>query len=161
MKEPAFHEILEDLVDAGVDFVLIGGLALNSWGVVRGTKDVDVVVSPDSDNLMRVAEAAVSMGGHVQRAETFASTAFSIAAQLATGERTLIETPKGPLDVVQGLPGVLPFDALRRDAVEVPISRVSVLVCSLAHLREMKRNAGRTRDLADLEDLESAQGPET
>jgi len=39
---------------SGVEFV-VGGLAVNAWGVVRGTKDVDVVVAPDIENLKWVA----------------------------------------------------------------------------------------------------------
>ena len=34
---------------------VVGGLALNAWGVIRGTKDVDIVVSPETENLRRVA----------------------------------------------------------------------------------------------------------
>jgi len=160
MKEAAFDEILESLVDGEVEFILIGGLALNSWGVVRGTKDVDVVAAPTSENLNRLAQVAEGLGGHIEGAEVFASTSFSMATQLASGERVLIQTPKGALDVVQGLPGVLPFEELQRDAVLVVIGQTSVPVCSLPHLRAMKRAAGRTRDLADLEDLDAAHGPD-
>jgi hypothetical protein len=42
--------------------------------------------------------------------------------------------------------------------VEVSILDVTVQVCSLADLRAMKRAAGRTRDLADLEDLDAGHG---
>jgi hypothetical protein len=45
---------------------------------------------------------------------------------------------------------------LRSRASEAEILRVTVAVCSLDDLKTMKRAAGRTRDLADLEDLEAA-----
>jgi hypothetical protein len=45
---------------------------------------------------------------------------------------------------------------LRSRATESEILGVTVAVCSLDDLKAMKRAAGRTRDLADLEDLESA-----
>jgi len=51
VSEPSFDELLRRLVAADVRFVLIGGLAVNAWGVVRGTKDVDIAVDPDPDNL--------------------------------------------------------------------------------------------------------------
>jgi hypothetical protein len=104
LSEPAFDELLRRLAAAQVEFVVVGGLAVNAWGVVRGTKDVDVVVAPEPENLKRVAEVAVAAGGHVHRV-----------------------------------------------AVTVP-------VCSVDDLKAMKRAAGRTRDLADLEDLEAATG---
>lgn len=129
---------------------------MNAWGVVRGTKDVDVVVATDSENLKRVAEVAVASGGHVQQGEALLGSPFSIAAALAGGEQVVIETDLGRLDVVQGLDGVLSFQDLRPRAAEAEILGSKVWVCSREDLKEMKRAAGRTRDLADLEDLEAA-----
>jgi predicted nucleotidyltransferase len=152
---PAFDQLLRRLAEAGVEFVLVGGLAVNAWGVVRGTKDVDIVVAPNPKNLKRIAEVAVKAHGHVQKGEAFLSTPFSIAAELANGERVAIETELGLLDVVQGLDGVPPYAELRASAVETEILGVKVAVCSIEALRQMKRAAGRPRDRVDIEDLDS------
>lgn len=158
MNEPAFDELLRRLAAAQVEFVVVGGLALNAWGVVRGTKDVDVVIATAPENINRVAEVAVTAGGHVQRGEALLGTPFSIAAALADGAQVAIETDLGRLDVVQGLDGVPDFEELRSRAVEAEILGSTVWVCSRDDLRAMKRAAGRTRDLADIEDLDSAGG---
>lgn len=156
MKEPAFDELLRRLAEADVEFVVVGGLALNAWGVVRGTKDVDVVIATDPANIQRVAEVAVAAGGHVQQGEALLGTPFSIAAALAGGEQVAIETDLGRLDVLQGLDGVPSFGELRPAAVEAEILGSTVWVCSREDLKAMKQAAGRTRDLADLEDLDAA-----
>lgn len=156
MTEPAFDQLLRRLTEAGVEFVLIGGLAVNAWGVVRGTKDVDIVVAPDLENLKRVAGVAVAVHGHIQTGESFLSTPPSIAARLASGERAAIETELGQLDVVQGLDGVPTYDALRVRATEADVLGIKVLICSVEDLKAMKQAAGRTRDQADLEDLNAA-----
>jgi tRNA nucleotidyltransferase/poly(A) polymerase len=158
LSEPAFDELLRRLAEADVEFVVVGGLALNAWGVIRGTKDVDVVVAIDPDNVKRIAEVTVAAGGHVQQGEALLGSPFSIAAALATGEQVAIETDLGRLDVVQGLDGVPSFDDLRPRAVEAEILGSKVWVCSREDLRSMKRAAGRTRDLADLEDLDASSG---
>jgi predicted nucleotidyltransferase len=158
LTAPAFDELLRRLSEAGVEFVLVGGLAVNAWGVVRGTKDVDVVVAPDPANLKRVAEVAVAAGGHVQRGEALLGSPPSIATLLATGEQVAIETDLGRLDVVQGLEGVPSYEELRSRASEAEVLGVNVAVCSVEDLRQMKQAAGRTRDLADLEDLDAAGG---
>jgi predicted nucleotidyltransferase len=155
LSEPAFDELLRRLAAADVEFVVVGGLALTAWGVVRGTKDVDVVIATDSDNIKRVAEVAVAAGGHVQRGEALLGTPFSIAAALADGEQVAIETDLGRLDVVQGLNGVPSFEDLRSRAAEAEILGSTVWVCSRDDLRAMKQAAGRTRDLADIEDLDA------
>lgn len=160
MTGPAFDELLRRLVEADVRFVLIGGLAVNAWGVVRGTKDLDIVADRDAGNLNRLAEVAAAAGGRVQTRDMLAGSSFSIAALLAQGERVQIDTPLGALDIVQGLPAVPPYADLFSRASQVEIAGVTISVCSLDDLRAMKRAAGRTRDLADLEDLDIAHEPE-
>jgi hypothetical protein len=156
LTEPAFDELLRRLVAADAQFVVVGGLAVGAWGVVRGTKDVDIVVDPDIENLKRVAEIAVAAGGHVQQGEAFLGTPISIASALESGEQVAIETDLGRLDVIQGLEGVPSYEELRARSSGAEILGVTVAVCSLDDLKTMKRAAGRTRDLADLEDLEAA-----
>ena len=80
MSAPAFDELLRRLSEAGAEFIVIGGLALGARGVVRATKDVDIVVSLDSENLKLVAEVAVAADGHVQRGEALLGSSLSIAA---------------------------------------------------------------------------------
>lgn len=156
MSEPRFDELLRRLASAEAEFVVIGGLAVSAWGVIRGTKDVDIVVSSEPENLKRVAEVAVAAGGHVQQGDAFLGSPMSIASALASGEQVMIDTDLGRLDVVQGFDGVPPYDELRERASRAEILGVAVSVCSLDDLKGMKRAAGRTRDLADLEDLEAA-----
>jgi predicted nucleotidyltransferase len=158
LNEPAFDELLRRLAEAEVEFVVVGGLAVNAWGVVRGTKDVDVVVAPEVENLKRVAAVAVACGGHVQQGEALLGSTIGIASALASGEQVAIETDLGRLDVVQGLEGVPSYSDLRSRAGEAEILGVTVAVCSIQDLKAMKQAAGRTRDLADLEDLDAATG---
>jgi predicted nucleotidyltransferase len=155
LSEPAFDELLRRLADAEVEFVVVGGLALNAWGIVRGTKDVDVVIATDPDNIKRVAEVAVGASGRVHQGEALLGSPFSIASALAGGEQVAIETDLGRLDVVQGLDGVPGFEDLRSRATETEILGSTVWVCSREDLRAMKQAAGRTRDLADIEDLDA------
>lgn len=158
-ESAAFDDVLADLAREQVRFVLIGGFALNAWGVVRGTRDVDIVVDLEADNVARLAELVSRLHGQAHMQEPFLSSSRGIAHAISQGDRVLIETRIGPIDVVQGLPGVPSYGALRARAVDVEIAGVTVAVCALEDLRAMKRAAGRTRDLADLEDLDAAQGP--
>lgn len=160
MTAPTFDQLLARLVHADVHFVVIGGLALGSWGVVRGTKDCDIVPDPAPENLDRLAHLVAELSGHVQLGESLLGSEHSIAALLRSGERALITTQLGDLDVVQGLDGVLAYAELRERAIDVKMASVLIPICSLEHLRAMKRAAGRPRDLVDLDDLDAAQPPE-
>jgi predicted nucleotidyltransferase len=157
LSAPSFDQLLARLVQADVRFVVVGGLALGSWGVVRGTKDCDIVPDSAPENLDTLSRVAVELGGHVQLGESLLGSERSIAALLRSGERALIATRLGDLDVVQGLDGILPYAELRASAIDVEMAGVTIAICALEHLRAMKRAAGRPRDLVDLDDLDAAQ----
>jgi hypothetical protein len=49
-----FGQILADLNDAEVEYVLVGGIAMIRHGVVRATRDIDAVFDPSQENLARI-----------------------------------------------------------------------------------------------------------
>ena len=112
---------------------------------------------PEPENLDRLARIAAELCGHVLLADSLLGSERSIAALLRDGERALIATQLGDLDVVQRLEGVPPYAELRAKAIEVKMANATIAICALQHLRAMKRAAGRPRDLVDLEDLDAAQ----
>lgn len=150
------RELLERLTEAKVRFVLVGGLAVNAWGYLRGTQDVDLVPDPERDNLerldvlLRELDGKVDVGGRLLDSD-------AISTFLRTGDRTLVRTELGEIDVLQGLPQVPRFEELERQAKDVDLDGLAVRVCSLEHLLEMKRASDRPRDQEDLEALEAAQ----
>lgn len=148
--------LLERLIEAEVRFVLVGGLAVGAWGYVRGTKDVDVVPDPATENLERLAGVLGDLDGRVEVGDRLLA-ADAISIFLKTGDRTLVSTELGPVDVLQGLPQVPSFAILDAQATDVDIGGLRVRVCSLDHLLEMKRASERPRDRDDLESLEVAQ----
>jgi predicted nucleotidyltransferase len=152
------QELLERLVHAEVRFVLVGGLAVNAWGYIRGTRDVDIVPDPDPANLARLADLLAKVGGRVEAAGALLPSG-AIATFLRAGDRTLVSTELGEVDVLQGLPQIPTFAQLDRDAQDADIGGISIRVCSLEALREMKRASKRARDRDDLEALEAAHPP--
>lgn len=153
------RELLERLVEAEVRFVLVGGLAVNAWGYLRGTRDVDVVPDPDRENLEKLDSLLRELGGRVDVDGRLLDSA-AIATFLKTGDRTLVMTELGQIDVLQGLPQVPRYDELEEQARDLDLAGLLVRVCSLEHLLEMKRASDRPRDRDDLEALEAAQGEE-
>jgi predicted nucleotidyltransferase len=150
------RELLRQLVEAEVRFVLVGGLAVNAWGYLRATRDVDFVPDPSPENLERLEALLRSLGGRVDVGGSLLEGS-AISTFLRTGDRTLVQTELGQVDVLQGLPQVPRYDELDRGAAEVDIDGLEVRVCSLGHLLEMKRASDRPRDRDDLEALEAAQ----
>jgi predicted nucleotidyltransferase len=150
------RELLERFVQAKIRFVLVGGLAVNAWGYMRGTQDVDVVPDPDPENLAKLDQLLRELGGKVDVGGRLLDSA-SIATFLRTGDRTFVRTELGQVDVLQGLPQVPRFEELEQQAKQIDIDGLVVRVCSLEHLLEMKRASDRPRDHDDIQALEAAQ----
>jgi predicted nucleotidyltransferase len=148
--------LLERLREADVDFVLVGGLAVNAWGYLRATRDVDLVPDPSPENLARLDTLLVELGGKVEVGDRLLESG-AIRTFLRTGDRTLVLTDLGRIDVLQGLPQVPAFSALDERATDVNLGGLIVKVCSLDDLLAMKRSSDRPRDRDDLEALEAAR----
>jgi len=157
MQEPLrLRQLLERLVESEVRFVLIGGLAVNAWGYIRATRDIDLVPDPSRENLERLDEVLKDLGGKVD-VDGRLLDADAVSPFLRTGDRTLVITDLGRVDILQGLPQIPAFSALEAEATDVDMDDLVVRVCSLRHLVEMKRASERPRDKDDLEALESAR----
>jgi hypothetical protein len=160
--------LLRQLHEAGIEHVLIGGLAVNAWGVIRSTKDVDICPSPDPQNLERLA-AFLGLAGVTQLGvgiEGFAEPEMPFdptrSEDLAHGGNFRLATPLGVLDIMQWIPGIeadSAYPTLAADAETASAFGIEIQVCSLAALRVMKRAAGRPQDLQDLADLDRAHPP--
>lgn len=157
-RDPAqLRDLLERLVKANVRFVLVGGFAVNAWGYMRGTEDIDIVPDPDPENLNLLAEILEELGGKVDvRGRSLTSDA--IQTFLRAGDKTLVKTDLGVVDVLQGLPQIPRFAELRGRAHEADYEGMPVLICSLDDLLAMKRAADRPQDRLDIEALETAHG---
>lgn len=151
------RELLERLTSADVRFVLVGGLAVNAWGYIRATRDVDVVPESSEENLAKLDGLLTELGGKVDVGGRLLDS-DAISTFLKTGDRTLVVTELGRVDVLQGLPQVPTFSVLDAEATEIDVDGLSVRVCSLEHLLAMKRASERPRDRDDLEALEATQG---
>jgi hypothetical protein len=79
------------------------------------------------------------------------------ARALAQVDLLTLDTIAGPLDLVMRPDGAPAFERLRRNATRVDLGKLSVLVASIGDLIAMKRATGRTKDEADVEELEAIQ----
>lgn len=155
--------ILEALVEAGVEFLLIGGVAVGFHGYVRATKDVDVVPSPDPENLERLTGVLKGLDAEIEGAEEFDEAELPNPLDpgaLALGGNWVLRTRLGRFDVMQWIGDDALWEKLAPGAVLAEIGRLKIKVVSYEDLVTLKRQAGRPEDLADLQRLSQARGEE-
>jgi predicted nucleotidyltransferase len=148
--------LLERLVEAGVDFVIVGGVAVVLQAQPRFTKDLDICYAPDADNLERLGDTLVGLHARLRGIDETVPFVADARTLLQTQILTLT-TDAGELDLLVDPQGAPPYEQLRRDADVVDLDGIQVRVASIEHLSAMKRAAGRPQDLADLEALQIAR----
>jgi hypothetical protein len=137
--------LLEALVDARVDFVLIGGLAGIAHGSSYPTYDLDIMYSREPANLERLARLLKQLGATLRGAPK--DLPFILDARtLEEGGNFTFDTPYGAFDILAYPSGAPKFDELKNSAEEIEFAGRRVLVASLDHLIAMKDAAGRGKD---------------
>jgi hypothetical protein len=142
------ERILRVLDEKDVDYVLIGGLAVQTHGHVRTTIDADLIPAPDPDNLQRLAAALRSLGARVLNP---GQEGLEVDAQmLPRATIWQFATSDGGVDVMHEVPGGRAYADLRDNALQVRLGDIEVPVVGLDDLIQMKLARGRPVDLDDV-----------
>jgi hypothetical protein len=142
------ERILAVLAEHSVDYVIVGGLAVQTHGHVRTTVDIDVCPRPEPANLERLADALRALDGRILNP---GGEALEIdAATLPRATLWQFETRHGAIDVLHDAPGAPPYDELRERALEIQLGDLALAVAGRDDLISMKRASGRPVDLEDL-----------
>ncbi len=140
----------------GVTYAIIGGHAVNFYGYLRATEDIDIVFLRDDNSERAVFECLAALGGfwitdEVDPATGLEKTLPVTLEYVRTHHLMMLGTRVGYVDLFDFLPGL--DNAELGDffaAVEVSGGR---RFTSLAWLKRLKRAADRPQDRLDLERL--------
>jgi hypothetical protein len=135
--------ILRVLSEHNVEYVVIGGLAVQAHGHPRTTQDLDLVPAPGRENLERLRAALTALGARPVGASRPQPVELPVDGVLE------LDTDAGGVDVHLNPPGGAPFRDLRARALELQID-VLVPVAGLDDLISMKRASGRPIDRGDV-----------
>jgi hypothetical protein len=142
------QRILDELARHEVDFVLVGGLAVQTHGGTRMTNAVDVIPAPDPENLSRLAEALRALRARVLNP---GSEDLEIDATMLPRATTWqLATPHGDIDVLHEAPGGAPYAELRERALVIALDDTRIPVAGRDDLIRMKLARDRPTDRADI-----------
>ena len=152
-------DLLQALSTNVVDFVLVGGMAVQLHGYSRMTYDIDLVLSMTDANLTRFIDIAKQFGlVPVIPVPIDSLKNASLIDQWHREKGMLAFALREPaiagsvIDVLVR-PDVS-YERLNTDAVEGQLFGCTVKIASIEHLLEMKRIANRPKDLLDIRALE-------
>lgn len=159
MKLAHVIAVVKGLNEAGVRYLIVGGLAVNAHGHVRYTNDLDLVIGLESANIRLGLDTLASLGYRPKipvTSEQFANAELRNEWRTTKGMVLLNlwsdHSRESPIDVFVSEP--FDFTTEHRSAIQMPLAEgLFAPFVSLPALLRMKRLAGRPQDLQDIAEL--------
>jgi len=143
MKENQIS-LLAAFAAASVEFAVVGGVAVNWHGYLRATNDLDIFIRPTEENAQAAFQALLALG---------ISLEGLVPGDLLDDEENLRFGPaEDHIDVLPSI-GEMSFEQVWRNRIVAEVEGLSIPFISKPDLIENKRQVGRLRDLADVEEL--------
>lgn len=141
-------DVCRSLNEHHAKYVIVGGMACNLHGLIRATKDIDILIPKDLSNTEAVLAA-------LRESQTF-GMASEVDAELAT---------KGPITVIGDIPRVdiltvawkVKFEEAIKTAEHVKIDGIKITYADFDTLIKSKAT-DRLQDRADIEKLKQLRG---
>ena len=160
-----YSPLFKSLNDEKVQYIIVGGLATVLHGYARFTADIDLVINLNHAEAKKAINVITSLGLKPRApVDPMQFTDENIRESWVNDKNMLVFSffdPNNPLMVLDVfIREPFPFDEMLKRAVHMNIGELSVPVCAINDLIEMKKKAGRPKDLEDIKYLESLQGSE-
>lgn len=138
--------IIKTLAEHEVDYVVIGGVAVQAHGHTRTTQDLDIFPEPGQENRDRLTASLAAMNARPIGREAGGLHDLDIRA------RGILEfdTDAGGIDVHLAPAGAAAYEEIRQRALEIEVAATRLRVAGLDDLIAMKRASGRPIDRGDI-----------
>lgn len=131
------------LLNKNNGYIIIGGYAVVYHGYVRSTNDIDIWIDIRKDNIKKVIKALDEFG--------FSSLNIS-EADFSPNQIIQLGYPPNRIDLIT-TPAGIDFETCYESREQVVIDNITIKFIDLENLIKAKKASGRTRDLADVEEL--------
>jgi len=148
-----FDSLLRLLTENHVEFIIVGGAAATAHGSTRLTLDLDVVYRRTKGNVSHLVNALQPIQPYLRGAPPGLPFEWSIRT-ITMGLNFTLITKLGALDLLGEITGGGGYEELVSETIRVDIFGVNCLCLNLARLIQVKRAAGRPKDLEVVAELQ-------
>ncbi len=158
-----FEQVFRALNKERIQYIVVGGVAVNLHGYARFTGDLDLLVLLDEKNLIKMDKVMKILGYTERLPVSILELKDEKQVKKWLIDKNLksfsFTPPKNnPLQIDIVIEESLKFDSVKKKKITKRINNVSIPVISIQDLIKMKRKANRSQDLMDLEALIKLEG---
>lgn len=152
MDSETIEQLLRALNHEEVEYIVVGGVAVNLQGVVRATQDIDLFLRPDPENLERLKRALRSIWQDPAIGEI---TISDLKGEFPTVRYGPPDT-EFSIDILGALGQAFRYDDLEYETIQW--RGISARVATARTLYRMKKDTMRFLDKADAAELKERFG---
>jgi predicted nucleotidyltransferase len=141
------RKMLRLLHDFDVDFMLVGGFAVNFYGFNRPTGDMDIWLKPENQNKEKLLKALTAYGFNSESIIYVKSLDFNDTLVFTCGELPF------RIDFLTKISGVN-YSEAEPQAVKTTMENINIQIIHIHHLVLSKISNNRTKDKLDVEELQ-------
>jgi len=143
-----WRDFLQAMAANGVEFMVVGGIAVGVHGHVRYTKDLDVWFRGSESNAERLVAALKDFG--------FKTLPVPLSEFCKPRGMLVLGVEPNAIELINFADGV-EFDACYPRRIVFSLDGIDIPIIGLDDLRINKTAVGRLQDLADLEKLDDVR----
>lgn len=160
-----YEEVFEDFQKQKVQFVVVGGIASNLHGAMRGTADLDILVKMDDKNIEKVVKILKKQGYQVRQPVDPMNLADQKTRETWIRKKNMKafnfykDRELKEVDIIIDSP--VSYESAAAQRIRLKAGRLMIPVISIEHLIKMKQKAGRPidrRDVAELKEIKRLRG---
>jgi predicted nucleotidyltransferase len=153
-----YQTIFKEFNKLGIDYLVVGGLAVNFHGVPRMTYDIDLMILLQPENILKIISKLTEWGYRTRIpidpkdfADEVKRNSWIRDKEMKALNFYSEKLPIGEIDIVFESP--IPYDKLKKMAIKIELQGEKIPVISIHDLIELKLHAARKQDLLDVEHL--------
>ncbi len=149
-----FAELIQLFASAGVEFIIVGGVAARAHGSARFTEDLDVVYRRTPDNIQRIVRSLAVYQPYLRGAPPGLPFSWDVKT-IHRGLNFTLTTTLGSIDLLGEIVGGGTYEDLLAHTAVIEFFGVYCQCLDLNTLIKVKRAAGRPKDFEAVAELEA------
>lgn len=153
-----FTKILLELEKREIEYIVVGGIAVNLYGIPRMTYDLDLLLNLEDENLLKFLRLISKMGYSPKMPVKIMELANeqkrnkwikdkNLKAFCLKNENAVIKE----IDIVLNSP--LNYDEAIKNVNRIELKNTAIPLIEIQDLIKMKENTGRKQDMSDIKYL--------
>jgi len=150
--------ILKMLYDCKIKYILVGGLAINLYGIPRTTIDVDIMIELNNDNILNLINCFKANGFRFRQSIDEKKLIDKDYRKQLKEEKNVIvltlENPNNPLEVLDFfIDNPIDFNKAYSRKKILKVDDFEIYIASIEDIVEIKKISNRPIDISDIENL--------